>query len=78
MTPSPASADARLLLLDKHQVDALLSPDDMLRAVREAFVLHSEREGRVFPVVREPLKTDLRTLRYRSARVPHIHINLSI
>ena len=57
MTPSPAPADARLLLLDKNQVDALLSPDDVLRAVREAFVLHSEREGRVFPVVREPLKT---------------------
>lgn len=57
MTPSPAPADARLLLLDKNQVDALLSADDVLRAVREAFVLHSEREGRVFPVVREPLKT---------------------
>jgi len=57
MTPSPAPADARLLLLDKNHVDALLSPDDVLRAVREAFVLHSEREGRVFPVVREPLKT---------------------
>ncbi|MBN8756537.1 MULTISPECIES: ornithine cyclodeaminase family protein [Variovorax] len=57
MTPSTAPADARLLLLDKNQVDTLLSPDDVLRAVREAFVLHSEREGRVFPVVREPLKT---------------------
>jgi ornithine cyclodeaminase len=52
-----APADATLLLLDKHQVDALLSPDDVLQAVREAFVLHSDREGRVFPVVREPLKT---------------------
>lgn len=57
MMPSPAPADARLLLLDKNQVDALLLPDDVLLAVREAFVLHSEREGRVFPVVREPLKT---------------------
>ncbi|QNK69108.1 ornithine cyclodeaminase family protein [Variovorax sp. PAMC26660] len=57
MTPPTAPADAQLLLLDKHQVDALLSPDDVLQAVREAFVLHSEREGRVFPVVREPLST---------------------
>ncbi|MET3380952.1 ornithine cyclodeaminase family protein [Variovorax paradoxus] len=57
MTTSPAPSDAQLLLLDKHQVDALLSPDDVLQAVREAFVLHSEREGRVFPVVREPLRT---------------------
>lgn len=52
-----APADAQLLLLDKHQVDALLSPDDVLLAVREAFELHSDREGRVFPVVREPLRT---------------------
>ncbi|WP_395317143.1 ornithine cyclodeaminase family protein [Variovorax sp. UC74_104] len=57
MTSSTAPADAQLLLLDKTQVDALLSPDEVLRAVREAFVLHSEREGRVFPVVREPLAT---------------------
>ncbi|SOD24838.1 ornithine cyclodeaminase [Variovorax sp. YR752] len=57
MTASPTPSDAQLLLLDKHQVDALLSPDDVLQAVREAFVLHSEREGRVFPVVREPLRT---------------------
>ncbi|MGJ7500903.1 ornithine cyclodeaminase family protein [Variovorax sp. ZT5P49] len=57
MTTSPAPSEAQLLLLDKHQVDALLSPDDVLQAVREAFVLHSEREGRVFPVVREPLRT---------------------
>ncbi|SEK13752.1 MULTISPECIES: ornithine cyclodeaminase family protein [unclassified Variovorax] len=61
MTPStepvPAPSHAQLLLLDKHQVDALLSPGDVQQAVREAFVLHSEREGRVFPVVREPLRT---------------------
>jgi len=57
MTSSIAPADARLLLLDKNQVDALLSPDEVLEAVREAFLLHSEREGRVFPVVREPLST---------------------
>ena len=57
MTSSTSPADALLLLLDKHQVDTLLSPDDVLQAVREAFVLHSDREGRVFPVVREPLAT---------------------
>ena len=57
MTPLTSPADALLLLLDKHQVNALLSPDDVLDAVREAFVLHSDREGRVFPVVREPLAT---------------------
>ncbi|SCX54182.1 ornithine cyclodeaminase family protein [Variovorax sp. EL159] len=57
MTSLTAPADAQLLLLDKHQVDTLLSPNDVLQAVREAFVLHSEREGRVFPVVREPLST---------------------
>ncbi len=57
MTSSTAPADALLLLLDKHQVGALLSPDAVLQAVHEAFVLHSDREGRVFPVVREPLAT---------------------
>ena len=57
MTSAIAPSHAQLLLLDKHQVDTLLSPDDVLQAVREAFVLHSEREGRVFPVVREPLRT---------------------
>lgn len=49
--------DARLILLDKDVVESLLLPDDVLEAVREAFVLHSQREGRVFPVVREPLAT---------------------
>jgi alanine dehydrogenase len=50
-------ADARLLLLAKHEVEQLLVPGDVLKAVREAFVLHSEGEGRVFPVVREALST---------------------
>ncbi len=50
-------SDARLLLLDKNQVEALLQPADVLEAVREAFVLHSQGEGRVFPLVREPLAT---------------------
>jgi ornithine cyclodeaminase len=50
-------SDAQLLLLDKNEVESLLLPDDVMQAVREAFVLHSQREGRVFPVVREPLVT---------------------
>jgi ornithine cyclodeaminase len=49
--------DATLILLDKHQVEALLKADDVVDAVREAFALHSQGEGRVFPVVREPLMT---------------------
>jgi len=49
--------DARLLLVDKASVEAVLQPDQVLDAVREAFVLHSRREGRVFPVVREALST---------------------
>lgn len=51
------SNDARLVLLDKNVVESLLIPNEVLAAVREAFVLHSRREGRVFPVVREALKT---------------------
>ncbi|EJE52511.1 putative ornithine cyclodeaminase, mu-crystallin [Acidovorax sp. CF316] len=50
-------AQASLLLLDTHQVSALLQPHDVLAAVREAFTLHSQRAGRVFPVVREALPT---------------------
>ncbi len=46
-----------LLLLDKHAVESLLRPDDVLDAVREAFTLHSDDAGRVFPVVREALPT---------------------
>ena len=34
-----------------------MQPDEVLQAVREAFVLHSRGEGRVFPVVREKLIT---------------------
>ncbi|MFY8083567.1 MAG: ornithine cyclodeaminase family protein [Rubrivivax sp.] len=48
-------SDARLLLLDKHAVQRLLVPEDVVAAVREAFELHSQRQGRVFPVVREAL-----------------------
>ena len=45
----------QLLLLDKHAVAQLLDPQLVLAAVREAFVLHSQRLGRVFPLVREAL-----------------------
>lgn len=55
MPDNPRSA--RLLLLDTHAVAAALQPDDVLAAVREAFVLHSHREGRVFPLIREKLAT---------------------
>ncbi len=44
-----------LLLLDTHQVEQLLDFDAALLATREAFVLHSEGDGRVFPLVREKL-----------------------
>lgn len=50
-------SDARLLLLDKNVVERLLVPDDVVAAVREAFELHSLRQGRVFSVVREKLST---------------------
>ena len=50
-------SDARLLLLDNGAVGRLLVPEDVAAAVREAFELHSRREGRVFPVVREALPT---------------------
>ena len=48
-------SDAHILLLDSRQVAALLEPNEVLAAVTEAFVLHSEGRGRVFPVVREKL-----------------------
>jgi len=47
--------DARLLILDRDAVAALLQPDDVRAAVREAFVLHAARAARVFPLVREEL-----------------------
>jgi ornithine cyclodeaminase len=52
-----ATADATLLLLDKDAVEQLLTPAEVTQAVREAFLLHGRREGRVFPVVREKLAT---------------------
>ena len=51
------SNNAQLLLLDKNQVEHLLQPDDVLQAVRQAFVLHSMGEGRGFPLIREKLRT---------------------
>jgi ornithine cyclodeaminase len=50
-------SNATLLLVDKHVVEQLLVPDDVVAAVREAFELHGQRAGRVFPVVREMLTT---------------------
>lgn len=44
-------------MLNADAVAAYLQPDDVLAAVREAFVLHSEDKGRVFPVIREHLST---------------------
>ncbi|ACC72915.1 hypothetical protein Bphy_3784 [Paraburkholderia phymatum STM815] len=49
--------DATLLLLNRDDVEQLLTVDDVLAAMQRAFVLHSEAKGRVFPVVREPLAT---------------------
>ncbi len=49
--------DAELLILSGPEVAPLLKPAEVLQAVREAFVLHSEGQGRVFPVVRERLGT---------------------
>lgn len=49
--------DAELLILSGPEVAPLLNPSEVFDAVREAFVLHGERQGRVFPVVREQLDT---------------------
>ncbi|RQR44056.1 ornithine cyclodeaminase family protein [Burkholderia sp. Bp9140] len=49
--------DAQLLLLDRDAVEPALQAEQVMAAVREAFVLHGRRAGRVFPVVREKLHT---------------------
>lgn len=49
--------DAQLLLLDNEAVEFALQTENVIGAVCEAFVLHSQRAGRVFPVVREKLHT---------------------
>ena len=47
--------NARLLLIDSVQGESLMNFRDVLDATREAFVLHQQEEGRVFPLVRERL-----------------------
>ncbi|MBY4871340.1 ornithine cyclodeaminase family protein [Burkholderia sp. Bp9017] len=49
--------DAQLLLLDRDAIAPALQAEQVMTAVRDAFVLHSQRAGRVFPVVREKLHT---------------------
>lgn len=44
-------------MLNATWVASFLQPEDVLAAVREAFTLHSEEKGRVFPVIREKLST---------------------
>ncbi|MFC0251931.1 ornithine cyclodeaminase family protein [Massilia consociata] len=51
------SSQAQLLMLDRDAVAAVMTTDMIDRAVRDAFALHSARQGRVFPVVREALST---------------------
>ncbi|MFV3290419.1 ornithine cyclodeaminase family protein [Pseudomonas sp. NY11955] len=46
-----------LKILDRDSVNALVLPEQILFAVREAFYLHSAGEGQVFPIVREALST---------------------
>ena len=47
--------NSSLLLLDRDQAGALLRPDDVLDAVRDAFLLHASGAGKMFPLVREAL-----------------------
>ena len=49
------SRNPRLLLIDKDQVESLITLDDALEATRDAFILHARREGKIFPLVREKL-----------------------
>lgn len=51
------SSESQLFMLNADAVAALLQPHDVLAAVREAFILHSREQGRVFPVIREQLST---------------------
>ena len=48
--------DTTLLLLDRDVVEPALQAEQVTAAVREAFILHGRRTGRVFPVVREKLQ----------------------
>lgn len=45
-------------MLNADVVAQYLQPDEVLAAVREAFVLHNAGKGRVFPVIREKLSAD--------------------
>jgi ornithine cyclodeaminase len=47
--------DAKLLLIDSQQGESLMHARDVLDAVRDAFILHQQQQGRVFPLVREQL-----------------------
>jgi ornithine cyclodeaminase len=47
--------DAKLLLIDSLQGESLMHARDVLDAVRDAFILHQQQQGRVFPLVREQL-----------------------
>ncbi len=49
--------DAKFLLLNADDVGQLMEPAKVFDAMKRAFALHSQREGRVFPVVREQLHT---------------------
>lgn len=50
-------SEAQLLMLDRDAVAAVMTTEMIGRAVHDAFTLHSARQGRVFPVVREALST---------------------
>lgn len=53
--PPFANPDAQLLLIDSAAAAMLMNTQDVMAAVREAFVLHSSQDGRVFPMVRQQL-----------------------
>lgn len=46
-----------LLMLNADDVAAQLHPEIVIAAVKEAFTLHSDGQGRVFPLIRESLST---------------------
>ncbi|WP_332847708.1 hypothetical protein [Massilia sp. S19_KUP03_FR1] len=49
-------SEAQLLLLDRDAVAAVMTTEMIGLAIHDAFALHSERQGRVFPVVRASRK----------------------
>ncbi|HEY2042808.1 MAG TPA: ornithine cyclodeaminase family protein [Jatrophihabitans sp.] len=60
---------ARLRLLDGDAVAQLLTPDEVMSAVRTAFTMHSQGAGRGFSVVRERLGAD-RVFGIKSGHIP--------